>query len=232
MAGLQQINQAMNLVPNATRYFRTSQEKTTFINLAQDDYFKELAGAPFFMGRGGPVAPINFQQTGLLNQKLTKFYKQYPMQEAGFTLENEPIWAIDGLTEGRTVYDVKLILPSYPDVPVPVHNTIPDNLWRGRVNSPIVPPSTSDSVSKYYSDTQYLILPNPETASCYVLLLPLPCLIVLNPDLTYNATDSIDLEWDMSAVTSIFTRALVYAGVNIANPMVEQIATNLSRINV
>jgi hypothetical protein len=232
MAGLQQINTALDLVPNATTYFRTSGEKTTFVNLAQDDYFKELAGEPTFMGRGGPVSTINFQQTSLLNTKLTRFYKQYLMQETGLTELNEQIWSID--VEDRVIYDVKLLLTKATGqtngVPVKV---LPDNQVYGRVNSETVPPTIQVPIGKYYSDNQYIFWPTPENAPiAYCLVLPTPCLIVLNEDLTYNEVDSIDLEWDESAVTAIFTRALKYAGVNISNQMVEQIAQNLTRVNV
>lgn len=232
MAGLQQLNTALDLVPNATTYFRTSQEKTTFINLGQDDYFKELAGEPTFMGRGGPVSTVNFQQTSLLNSKLTKFYMPFEMQANGTTELGEPIWQIDSLD--REVYDVKLLVSKQSGqtngVPIKI---LPDLKVYGRVNSDVVPPSLQVPIGKYYTDNQYLFWPTLGIRPiAYCLVRPLECLIVLNEDLTYNEEESVDLEWDLSAITGIFTRALKYAGVNMANPMVEQIAQNLSRQNV
>jgi len=214
---LEALNQAFDEIINGTSYYRSPVEKTVFANQASGAYFRELAA--------------NFQRNSILSSKLTNFYLQYPLADSGdTTLEGQKIYVLtQAIEDGKTVYDVPLITATY-GAAFATAPPITDNQWNGRVNDPVTPPSEADPVAKYYSENQFLILPEPDSQSAYVLVYPTQCEIVYT-DGEYDPALSTDMEWDIDALNPLLTRMLQYAGLNLDSNLISQVSAGLSKTN-
>lgn len=159
---LEQLSKDFKNILNTSGYYPTPDEQNTFFNLAQGDYFKELA--------------VNFQKTGIMNTMLTNFYSERPFTTSGTTGEGETIYEIP-VGANTVIYNVTLIQATYPGGEIFAAQVLADLAYRGRVNSPMVPPAISegDVISKYLANTKYTILPEPESASAYLLIYPPNC---------------------------------------------------------
>jgi len=215
---LEQLNNAFVELVNASSYYRSPSEITVFANQASGSYFRELAE--------------QFQRTSILSSKLTVFYRQYPMVDSGdTTLEGQIIYNIpEAIEDGLVVYDVPLITATYGTTFVTAP-PITDNQWNGRLNDPVAPPSEAEPIAKYYGDNQFLILPEPDDQSAYVLTYPTDCNIVYDVNGDYDAGASTDLEWNLDAIVPLLSRMLQYAGLNLESSLISQVAAKFSQTN-
>jgi len=234
MSLLANLDAAINNVLNGKRYF-TPSEKTTAINLAQIQLFKETVGPVSGYQLGRPVPAANFQETSITYGLVNEFYKTGVLTTTTTSNIGTEVWDVnDLLDEGREIYDVRILRARYDaDQPATMADikVLPDNQVQTRINSALVPPTEAKPIGEYFPDWQYGVFPLPEEVVAKFLIVPLDCEIVYDNG-SFDEGLSTNLEWSSDAFTALFTRTLTFLGVDSGVPGMFQEGVGLSNKNI
>jgi hypothetical protein len=213
---LADLDNALNKVPNAGKYYKNPSEKTVFINLVQLQYFKELAGPVRVRATGSNLTPQNFQETSLENSLLSMFYKTGLVTTSVVTNIDTTVWDCNTVLDvNREFYDIKLENARYAAKESQI-KILPDNKIGPRLKSTLVPPTQDVPIGSYYPNFQIAVYPTPLSVPIKYLQTPAPCEIVYTAG-AFDPALSTDLEWGYDALTPLLTRALQYMGINVGN---------------
>ncbi len=228
MGLLQELDNTINQMLNAADYYRTPEEKTAAINLAQLSYFYEIVGPPAEYQPGRPVPRRNFSETSLQYALVAQFYKTGIVSSSSVSNLGDTVWDATSILGGsEKMFDVLLISAVYESETSPVQ-VLPDNQIRDRLKSTLVPPSEDDPVGQYFPEFKYAVYPLPEEIQIKCLITPAPCNIVYT-DGAYDPALSTDLQWGLDSLTPIFNRTLVNLGINTQRPALMQEGLVLSK---
>lgn len=134
-----------------------------------------------------------------------------------------------GAAEERTlpndVYKLSVVLLSDAEGDI-----LDDKRFNDRLNSVIIPPSTSRPIATVYNDGAAKIRILPSASTHKIKYWKVPVIAVYNFTqtdgvITYNPTGSVDVGFPMSEYTRILNRTLFYLGI----PSVNEDAANLEK---
>lgn len=243
---IQDVHRIFELIVKKTRNeFLSHEQIDDFLHTAQIEYFAMLLGNYRQYQPGRPVAPVVYGMTQRTLDDLTVFKEKITFQNTPYHPGNNPYGVSDGILVLPNNYEYLESIQSLAyangiarERPVKI---VDGEEWAWRHDSAMLPPSQYDPIAMmdgaggvvngFNIVDRRRVRFAPKSISGYLYYFRTPAKPVYAYTLngrveTFNANNSVDLEWNITSTMNIITRALQLAGVRTEDQMVVSAMNN------